>query len=954
MIGRGSFGAVYEIERDLFGKIEKAALKHIGIPQNPSDIDELYSDGYDDESITATFRSHLQSIVAEYSMMRKLNGAANVVNCDDVQYVQRDDGIGWDIYIKMELLTPLTKALPDQIPVETTIKLAKDMCQALVLCKRFDIVHRDIKPQNIFVSPLGDYKLGDFGIAKTVEKTMGGTKTGTYKYMAPEVYNNQPYGQQADIYSLGLVLYWMLNKKRMPFMPLPPQKLTAGIDEQTRARRLSGEQIPPPADGSEELQRIVLKACAYDPKERYHSAEEMLADLEAMGYEKYGHKASAVLPVDKAECSEPEEGTVGVFRGPATESRAKETVKEAPPAEPAEDGTVGAFDRIKQSASHTEAAPSAEPSEDGTVGAFGRGKQSVSHTEAALPAEPAEDGTVGAFRAVPKKPEGGTRSAAISEPQQKPAAVPGSTQQKPAAVSKPVQQKSVTQRQNPKKKRNLIIIIAIALTAIIGIVLAVVLSNSGGDTSTETQAATTPVRQDSEISSPDEPTEVPTSAPVKASYRTEYSGDESFWTGAAASYDDNNNVLHSDIDLDMNYVYTNYGDWRGYIYFGSSGYCSLPQSENSLYTLEIQNWDGAEDLRVSYQCIDNASDYVLGDASVTISKTEAGASVTDMQYDDSVISDFKAWTTVLDGRCFLHLDYQFLLAWYDNGVYPDAVRETITCGDHLDFAYYPASDEYSYRVFSPHETEFAFAVYEYNSSKGFVSGLVSYFTMPQTVGGNTTESTEQDSSLGYDYTEGYPLGGDVWLGHYEQDGDYSNGAEVIEWIIIAKKHNALLLLSKYCLDGAIYHTSESDITWENSVLRTWLNQSFYYDAFDEYERQFILSTELDNMDNPWAGTPGGSNTTDNVFCLSLNDYDLLSQEEAYGHPTTFAATKGIEVYNDIYCPWWLRTPGNNSSSAAFVWVDKDNGGTLMLFGGGTPVDNTGIAVRPAIWFSVAP
>lgn len=378
LIGRGSYGAVYEIERDLFGKKEKAALKHIGIPQNPSDIEEMYSDGYDEESITASFQSHLESIVAEYSLMRKLNGAANVVNCDDVEYVQREDGIGWDIYIKMELLTPLPKALPDPITEETVIKIARDMCQALVLCKRFDIVHRDIKPQNIFVSPLGDYKLGDFGIAKTVEKTMGGTKTGTYKYMAPEVYNNQPYGHQADIYSLGLVLYWLLNKKRMPFMPLPPQKLTAGIDEQARSRRLSGEPLPPPADGSEELKRIVLKACAYDPKNRYHTAEEMLANLNAVEGKHHvpvEHSASGgqnEQPDARSTTSawtDEEADTVGAFGSqPAPASSACASVPEE------DEGTVGVFGATAQIsfAPSQSISSAAVYEEDCTVGAFGR------------------------------------------------------------------------------------------------------------------------------------------------------------------------------------------------------------------------------------------------------------------------------------------------------------------------------------------------------------------------------------------------------------------------------------------------------------------------------------------------------------------------------------------------------------------------------------------------------
>ena len=279
LIGRGSFGAVYEIQRDVFGDVEKAALKVISIPQNDSDIDELYSDGYDEESITTTFQSHLKSVVAEYSLMRKMNGSANIVNCDDMRYIQHDDGIGWDIFIKMELLTPLTKALPAEFSEETAIKIAKDICSALELCKKYGIVHRDIKPQNIFVSPNGDYKLGDFGIAKTVEKTMGGTKIGTYKFMAPEVYNNEPYGSAADIYSLGLVLYWLLNERRMPFVPLPPAKLTAGMEETARSRRLAGEQFADPKNGSRQLKLIVMKACAYRAEDRYASAGDMLRDL---------------------------------------------------------------------------------------------------------------------------------------------------------------------------------------------------------------------------------------------------------------------------------------------------------------------------------------------------------------------------------------------------------------------------------------------------------------------------------------------------------------------------------------------------------------------------------------------------------------------------------------------------------------------------------------------------
>lgn len=333
LIGRGSFGAVYEIQRKVFDDIEKAALKVITIPQNASDIDEMYSDGYDDESITSTFHDHLKSIVAEYSLMRKMNGSANIVNCDDVRYVQHDDGIGWDIFIKMELLSPLTQVLPGEVSEKTVIQIAKDMCAALELCKRHEIVHRDIKPQNIFVSPNGDYKLGDFGIAKTVERTSAGTKIGTYKYMAPEVNNNQPYGHSADIYSLGLVLYWLLNERRMPFMPLPPEAIKAGQEEEARCRRLSGEPLPAPAHGSEALKRIVVRACAYDPKNRYASAVAMLDDVNRIIEIPTRIPSGGTLALDSEEMQE-DDKTVGmIFSGISPQKPAGSSV--APVQQPA-------------------------------------------------------------------------------------------------------------------------------------------------------------------------------------------------------------------------------------------------------------------------------------------------------------------------------------------------------------------------------------------------------------------------------------------------------------------------------------------------------------------------------------------------------------------------------------------------------------------------------------------
>ncbi len=289
-IGRGSFGSVYEIQRIQFGKTEKAAVKVLTIPYDRSIIDELYSEGYDDASISKRMQGELQNIVNEYYMMAELKGHTNVVNCDDMQYMEHQEGIGWDVFIKMELLTPLSKVFGQgnggDVSDVAVIKLGKGICQALALCEKKNIVHRDIKPQNIFQSEFGEYKLGDFGIAKTMEHTTSGTKTGTYKYMAPEVYSNKPYGHSADIYSLGLVLYWLLNEKRMPFIPLTSSVPTSKMEDEARSKRFGGEEFSAPKNGSPALKKIVLKACAFKPKDRFATAQEMLNALKKLSGEK--------------------------------------------------------------------------------------------------------------------------------------------------------------------------------------------------------------------------------------------------------------------------------------------------------------------------------------------------------------------------------------------------------------------------------------------------------------------------------------------------------------------------------------------------------------------------------------------------------------------------------------------------------------------------------------------
>ena len=285
-LGEGSYGKVFEIERSEFGQTYRAALKVITVPQSSAEVRSVISEGMSVSQAEAYFHGIVEELMHEFSIMFKLKGTANVVSCEDLRVLEHPDGIGWDILIRMELLHPLLPYVY-QHPMarRDIIRLGIDICKALELCQRYNIIHRDIKPENIFISDNRDYKLGDFGIARTIERTTSGlSKKGTYSYMAPEVYAGREYGFSVDTYSLGLVLYRMLNKNRGPFLPQPPEAITFSSREQALARRMSGEPLPRPFYGEGRLGEIVLKSCAFDPKDRYSSPQQLRQELEAILY----------------------------------------------------------------------------------------------------------------------------------------------------------------------------------------------------------------------------------------------------------------------------------------------------------------------------------------------------------------------------------------------------------------------------------------------------------------------------------------------------------------------------------------------------------------------------------------------------------------------------------------------------------------------------------------------
>ena len=203
------------------------------------------------------------------------------------------------------------------------------------------------------------------------------------------------------------------------------------------------------------------------------------------------------------------------------------------------------------------------------------------------------------------------------------------------------------------------------------------------------------------------------------------------------------------------------------------------------------------------------------------------------------------------------------------------------------------------------------------------------------------------------------IGEYVTFGSYEQDNDPDNGAEPIEWIVLNHQDGKTLLLSKYSLDSAWYHTERSvDVTWETCSLRRWLNTGFYNTAFNDTEKDMIVQITNENKDGTsfWESmgrtvesSIGGNDTQDNVFALSLYEVQTYLGTVDDNNPnrictaTMYAESKGINSPSK-YCWWWLRTPGDQQVNAAVI---NDSGRELEEFiyheYKNTP------AVRPAIW-----
>ena len=283
-LGEGAYGRVYRAEKENGGVTAVSAIKVIQVPSERSELLSLRREFQSEEELRRNLKEMVDGYTNEIRAMYRLQGHTHIVSIQDHFVEELNDNPGWRIYIRMEYLQPFDDyAIAHSFSREEIIRLGISLCEALSVCADHGILHRDIKPENLFVTENGEYKLGDFGIAKALDRTLSSySSRGTFSYMAPEVFQGKPYDSRADLYSTGIILYKLANKNRDPFIDPEKQIITHQEREQAMSQRMQGEKLPAPADADEKLAKVILKACEFNPKDRYDTPGTMMQALKEL------------------------------------------------------------------------------------------------------------------------------------------------------------------------------------------------------------------------------------------------------------------------------------------------------------------------------------------------------------------------------------------------------------------------------------------------------------------------------------------------------------------------------------------------------------------------------------------------------------------------------------------------------------------------------------------------
>ncbi len=281
-LGNGTDGKVFTIYKEKYdGTRETSVMKILRLGENRNERKTFNLDGAQEEEIQEGFDKIIAKIIKNIETVKKADNGKFFIKYEDLELRNASDGKGRLILIKLEEGKSLAEVLKGfSFTLEETYRLGINICQALQKCRSFGYIYPNLKPENIIFDREGRCKIGDFGSFSCLEpaKTSISYKRTQY-YMAPEFIKTGNINCTCDTYSLGLILYMLTNRSRLPFTEPYPENVTINSLNESTIRRQKGEELPKPALASESLWRIIKKACAFKPNDRYFTPEQMLSDL---------------------------------------------------------------------------------------------------------------------------------------------------------------------------------------------------------------------------------------------------------------------------------------------------------------------------------------------------------------------------------------------------------------------------------------------------------------------------------------------------------------------------------------------------------------------------------------------------------------------------------------------------------------------------------------------------
>lgn len=275
-------------------------LKHISVPESQKQVDALIFTGAAKDAEEA--QQYYKQVAADYQQeletLETLSACPNLGCFRSYQIEPKEDGVGYDVYLLAEHRRTLSEILQDSPMTRlSAVNLGLDLCNALSDLRQHGLLHRDVKPSNIYLSSQGHFVVGDLGIAKLEDlRYCSMPEAMLSSYSAPELFslvgNIHP---TTDLYSAGLILYRIFNGNHGPF-----EDESTGPKAADK-RRVTGEQLPPPMYADYELTEILQKACAFEPEARYQTPEELREALLAYAQRNEVDDSLIVPPIVRDE-----------------------------------------------------------------------------------------------------------------------------------------------------------------------------------------------------------------------------------------------------------------------------------------------------------------------------------------------------------------------------------------------------------------------------------------------------------------------------------------------------------------------------------------------------------------------------------------------------------------------------------------------------------------------------